>query len=274
MTYVHDPSVGRGVARFVGIDLREVGDFASGEIVLEGDTVVRDHLRDEDGHLRAGALLTMCDNVGGFCGGLAALPDGWVVSTNLMLRASARATSAAHLHFRSTVLRRGRNAIVTDVDVRDETGARVALGTLTSAVLVPEAGPPHWPRPAAMEHAHAADDAPDYYEWLGLRAIDELHSQAGASAIELGVFDELRNPWGIVHGGVTAALIDAAASRVVPGSRTRDAVVHYLAPNRVGPVRASATPLGERPDGTVVRVEVRDHGARERATALAVVTVS
>ena len=36
--------------------------------------------------MRGGALLTMLDNVGGLCGGLAALPDGWVVSTNLSAR--------------------------------------------------------------------------------------------------------------------------------------------------------------------------------------------
>jgi acyl-coenzyme A thioesterase PaaI-like protein len=50
-------------------------------------------------------------------------------------------------------------------------------------------------------------------------------------------------------------------------------VLHYLAPNRIGPVRATANVLGERSDGAVARVEVRDVGA-DRVTAVAVATVA
>jgi acyl-coenzyme A thioesterase PaaI-like protein len=50
-------------------------------------------------------------------------------------------------------------------------------------------------------------------------------------------------------------------------------VLHFLAPNRVGPVRATANTLGSRADGAIVRVEVRDEGVG-RVTALAVVTTS
>jgi acyl-coenzyme A thioesterase PaaI-like protein len=51
-------------------------------------------------------------------------------------------------------------------------------------------------------------------------------------------------------------------------------VLHFLAPNRVGPVRATALPVGRgrRADGAVLRVEMRDEGA-DRVTALAVATV-
>jgi uncharacterized protein (TIGR00369 family) len=267
VTFLHDPSLGRSIARFVGVDMREVGDFEAGEIAVEGTIVVHPHLADPDGNLRAGALLTISDNIAGLTCGLGALPDGWVVTTNLMLRIAATAHVDDTLLARSRVLRRGKAAVVADLDMRDEHGARVAAGMLTSAVLVPEGGPPHWARPAQMQHAREADapDLPPLYEWLDVQRAD-----GGAS---LTVFDELRNPWGIVHGGVTAALVDAAATSVAGGT-TRDAVVHYLAPNRVGPVRADATVIGSRPDGTVVRVEVRDTGNDERLTALAVVTVS
>lgn len=267
MTYLHDPSLGRSIARFVGVDMREVGDFDAGEILVDGRIVVHPHLADADGNLRAGALLTVSDNIAGLTCGLGALPDGWVVTTNLMLRIAGTAHVDDTLHARSRVLRRGKSAVVADLDLRDERGARVAAGMLTSAVLVPEGGPPHWPRPARMDHARVADapDLPPLYDWLAVRPEPD-----GASLV---VFDELRNPWGIVHGGVTAALVDAAATNVAPGA-TRDAVVHYLAPNRVGPVRAHATAIGTRPDGTVVRVEVRDQGSGDRLTALAVVTVS
>ena len=69
---------------------------------------------------------------------------------------------------------------------------------------------------------------------------------------------------------MVASLIDLAAEHAT-GGITADVVLHFLAPNRVGPVRAEARPLGSRADGTVLRVEVRDHGA-DRVTALAVVT--
>jgi uncharacterized protein (TIGR00369 family) len=215
----------------------------------------------------------MCDNVGGFCGGLAALPHGWVVSTNLMVRAATLVVAKGRLRFRSDVLRRGRNSIVTSIAVRDGADAVLARGTLTSAVLVPESGPPHWTRPARIDHAASApDELPAYYEWLGLRPL-RAGAAGAAGGVELDVFDGLRNPWGIVHGGVTAALIDAAGTAVVAGAATHDAVVHYVAPNRVGPVRARGQVLGVRGDGTVVRVEVRDAGADDRLTAFGVITL-
>ena len=60
---------------------------------LVGHAAVAPHLRGPAGGVRTGALLTMLDNVGGLCGGLAALPEGWVVSTNL----AARVVALAHV---------------------------------------------------------------------------------------------------------------------------------------------------------------------------------
>jgi len=84
--------------------------------------------------------------------------------------------------------------------------------------------------------------------------------------------ETLRNPWGILHGGAVAALVDVAAQHL-SGGVTTDVVLHFLAPNRVGPVRATAVPIGagRRADGAVMRVEVRDVGA-DRVTALAIAT--
>lgn len=280
MSSMHDPSIGRGVARFVGVAMTEVGDWERGEIVLEAEAIVGAHLRGPDGGLLTGALLTMCDNVAGLCGGLASLPDGWVVSTNLMLRRGRLELRGDRLTLRSTVLRRGRSAAVTDVVVADRDGP-IAVATLTSAVLVPAAGVPQWERPARLHHASAADhrgepepdrlgeaDLEHFSDWLGLRP-----ATGPGGGVEIDVFDGLRNPWGIVHGGVTASLIDAAARAAVDGSGTvSDATVHFLAPARIGPVIAAGVVLGARTDGEVVRVEVRDVG-QDRTTAVAVCTV-
>jgi uncharacterized protein (TIGR00369 family) len=109
------------------------------------------------------------------------------------------------------------------------------------------------------------EPVPSVDEWLGARPFD-------ATAVEMPLADSLRNPWGILHGGAVASLVDLAAEHVT-GGITTDVVLHFLAPNRVGPVRATAVPIGagRRADGTVLRVEVRDVGA-DRATALAIAT--
>lgn len=256
---------GREVGYYMGVTMRETE-----ELRLEGRAPVAPHLLGPAGGVRTGALLTMLDNVGGLNGGLAALPDGWVVTTNL----AARVVELAHvgpLRLDSRVLRRGRNSVVTGVQVYDEgvqtetTDALVASGILTSAILVPENGPPQWTRPLVLDGAHfTAPGLPLIPEWLGVRP-------AGDHAVEIELGDELRNPWGILHGGVVATLVDLAAEHATGGGFTTDVVLHYLAPNRVGPVRAEARLLGTRADGNVLRVEVRDVGA-ERTTALAIVT--
>jgi uncharacterized protein (TIGR00369 family) len=217
--------------------------------------------------VRGGALLTLVDMIGGLCGGLAALPDGWVVSTNL----SARTVRLAHTGpflLDAHVLRQGRASVVTAVRIRDE-GADNALvvdGVLTSAILVPKDGPPQWDRPLVLDPGDPpAVPWPPLPEWLGAQPVD-------ATTMAMPLADALRNPWGILHGGALAALIDLAVEHAT-GGVTTDVVLHFLAPNRIGPVRATARVIGSRPDGTVLRVEVRDDGAH-RVTALAIVTAA
>jgi acyl-coenzyme A thioesterase PaaI-like protein len=238
------------------------------ELHVVGRADASPHLLGPRGDLRTGAILTMIDAAGGVNGGLASLPDGWVVTTNLAARVLAPTYSGA-VRIESDLLRRGRNNVVTSVEVRAGDDALVASGVLTSSILVPENGPPVWERPLAIEMgdpARAGADLPSVPEWIGARS-------AGPDAIEIDLADDLRNPWGILHGGVVAMLVDLAAEHVTGDGRTTDVVLHYLAPNRVGPVRAVARLLGRRGDGTVVRVEVRDEGAA-RTTALAIVTSS
>ncbi|MDZ4828216.1 MAG: PaaI family thioesterase [Actinomycetota bacterium] len=242
------------VTQFMRVDLTEVEPG-----VIHGRADRAEHLTKPDGAMRVGPLLTMLDYAGGLCGGLASLPDGWVVSTNLAARFVA---PARHGPFRieASVLRVGRNNVVTAVALYDEGAddALVASGVLTSAVLVPENGPPQWERPLRLVNLTPSGPQPDLTEWLRLRAID--------GGVEIPLDDRFRNPWGILHGGVVATIVDLAA-----GGNTTDVVLHFLAPNRIGPVQAIATPVGERSDGTVQRVEVRDIGA-DRVTAVAIVT--
>jgi uncharacterized protein (TIGR00369 family) len=261
------PTTGRDVSRYVRIALREVADRLGAGPRVVGHAPASAHLRGPNGGVRGGALLTMLDNVGGMCGGLAALPDGWVVSTNLSAR-TVRLDHTGPFRIDAWVLRQGRASVVTAVTIRDEGAGDVLVvdGVLTSAILVPENGPPQWPRPMVLDPGPPpAGPVAAIPDWLGAYVVD-------ATAVAMPLVDSLRNPWGILHGGAVASLIDVAAEHVA-GGVTTDAVLHFLAPNRVGPVRATAAPIGtgRRADGTVLRVEVRDEGA-DRVTALAVTT--
>jgi acyl-coenzyme A thioesterase PaaI-like protein len=260
----------RAVSLFFGVSQHEIGDWQNGEILIEGIAPVREHLCGSRPGIRAGALLALIDHVGGLTAGLAALPDGWVVSTNLSMR-TATLSHRGPLRLRAEVLRRGRAAVVVRVRVTDDgaAGALVADGVLTSAVLVPEGGPPRWERPMSMAPPAYAE-APPLGEWLGVQAVD-------GTTLEIELRDELRNPWGILHGAVVASLVDLAAVHAVgdgEGAASTDAVLHFLSPGRVGPVYAHAEVCGRRADGDVVRVELHDRGANDRLMAVAVVTVA
>jgi len=263
------PAPGEGVGGYLRVGLHEVEGPPGGGPRVVGHASASEHLRGPDGRgVRGGMLLTMLDMVGGLCGGLAALPDGWVVSTNLSAR-TVRTEHTGPFRLDAWVLRAGRASVVTAVTIHDDgaDGALVVDGVLTSAILVPENGPPQWTRPMVVDAGPPpAGPLPSVADWLGAYAVS-------ASAVEMPLVESLRNPWGILHGGAVAGLVDLAAEHVA-GGVTTDVVLHFLAPNRIGPVRATAVPIGSgraRADGTVLRVEVRDEGA-DRVTALAVAT--
>ena len=266
MTAFTDPDAGRDVARYLGLTIRETSEPRPGAATVEGTVDPAAHLFDANGRVSTGVLLALADSVAGLCGGLAALP-GWVVSTNLLLHAVPRKV-VGPIGLHADVWRAGRKAVVTGISVVDLGADRALLadGALTSAVLEPEGGPPVYARPLVLASPPPAA-APGPEEFLGGRALD-------ADRLAVDLTDPLRNPWGILHGGVTAMLVDQAGRHATGGRVTTDVVLHFLRPGRVGPVIACVTRVGDRPDGTLCRIEVRDRGAEDRLTAVAVTTVS
>lgn len=268
MTNFANTEMGRAVNRVTQVALREVGyPGAPTDTHVVGEVLELEHLRGPMGNVRAGALLTMADTVGGMCGGLAALP-GWVVSTNLML-STVPAVHRGPLALDARVLRAGRKSVVTRVEIRDagDAGELIADGILTSAVLQPEGGPPAFPRPMVLTAPEGPDPALALLDFFGIRPHD-------GAAVVLDITDRLRNPWGILHGGATAVLVDAAAAHAIGAdATTANVVMHFLRPGRVGPAVARASVLAERADGHLVRVEVVDTGADDRVMAVAIATV-
>ncbi len=79
---------------------------------------------------------------------------------------------------------------------------------------------------------------------MGMRLVDLRHNEA---VIKIEMRDDLRQPHGVLHGGVTATLIDttmafAVITRLAEGERasTIDLTVHYLRPHTEGTFTCTA----------------------------------
>jgi uncharacterized protein (TIGR00369 family) len=152
----------------------------------------------------------------------------------------------------------------------------VAVATATFAVLDPGEMNLDFTRPATMPMPPVDPDAPTPEEFFRI--------EPGMGPVtRLGLADHLRNPWGILHGGAVAVLVDVASCRAVRSSATpptdgtglaaADTVLHYLRPARVGPIEARCQVLGGPTGSTLVRVVVHDAGAGDRVVALGSVVV-
>jgi uncharacterized protein (TIGR00369 family) len=247
-----------------------------GPASMAGRAPVDDHQRGPGGGLRTGGLLTSLDSLGGFTCGLAVLPR-WIVTTSLLATVSELA-HVGPLRLRADVLRRGRNSVVCALDVVDE-GAddrHVAAATLTCAVLDPDAMTLAFERPFVLPMPPTQTDPVPPEEFFCI--------EPGEGPVtRLRLEDQLRNPWGILHGGAVAMLADEAACRAAVaagpsttgrhGAAATDVVLHYLRPARVGPLEARCTVLGTRAGRTPVRVAIHDVGADDRLVTLGSVTV-
>lgn len=268
----------RHVNAYFRVEGREVpveGEATDGSApsLVVGRAPLDDHLRGPGGGMRTGALLTVLDSLGGLLSGLAVLPR-WIVTTNLMITV-AELSHRGPLRLSGRVLRRGRNAVVAGLEVTDEGhGDRpVAAATMTSAVLDPGDLALEFDRPVvlAMPPPHGDTRPPEEFFCI----------QPGEGPVtRLQLEDRLRNPWGILHGGALAVLVDVAACRAVTGSRpggppvaASDSVLHFLRPARTGPVEARADLVGRRDGRALVRVGVHDAGADDRLVLLASVSV-
>jgi uncharacterized protein (TIGR00369 family) len=272
----------RNVGEYFRLQRWEIPLVNGGLSELAGRAPVDDHQLGAGGGLRTGGLLTSVDSIGGMLAGLSVQPE-WIVTTSMMATVT-RLSHRGPLRLHARVLRRGRNAVVTGLDVVDEgTGdLPVASVIMTSAVLDPGGMELYFERPVRSAMPPPAPDPQGIEEFFGI--------EPGAGAVtRLDLADHLRNPWGILHGGAVATLADVAACRAVAADRdgggdrsergdagglaAGDMVIHYLRPTRVGPVEARCKVIGGQGGRTLVRVAVHDVGADHRLVDLASVAV-
>lgn len=112
-----------------------------------------------------------------------------------------------------------------------------------------------------LQSAHGVRGLPDY---LGLRHIE---FGPGVLVVQLDVRDELKTPFGNLHGGVLAAVCDHVLGTVcypvmARGSwaATTEFKINYLAPVTDGEVQATARIVSLTRRTAVVRIDVTNDG--------------
>lgn len=119
------------------------------------------------------------------------------------------------------------------------------------------------------------DGATPFHRSLGLRWI---HDDDSSVTVEMDIHDEIRGPVGSLEGGVVSTIVDVAgasagAMAMKSMVATADMTIHFLAPGRIGPVRATGVPLRVGSDSAVVEVKVVDTGKADRLMATALLTI-
>jgi uncharacterized protein (TIGR00369 family) len=223
-----------------------------------------------DGSVRAGALATLVDVVGGGLAAQAAQPD-WIATADLTLHLTGAVTVGA-VEARARVEHAGRTTVVIEVGLHDGDGREIGLATMSFARLPRRDTNPDVTTTLTAARSTMAVDGSGLQVPL-LEQLDVQVVDAAAGVVEAPVDDWSRNSLGSMQGGAVAILVDAAteaaanAARAVPLAVT-DLQLTYVALARVGPVRTRVEVLDTRPDVVVARVELIDGGSNDRVTTI------
>src|SRR3954454_15463777 len=123
--------------------------------------------------------------------------------------------------------------------------------------------------------AHALHNLP-FAKLIGMRLVDLKLDEA---TISIEMRDDLRQPSGVLHGGVTATLIDTAMAFAVrtrldptAATATIDLTVHYLRPHTDGTMTCMAKTVRAGKRIFTVAAEVHNEEGKLIATALSTYT--
>ena len=111
---------------------------------------------------------------------------------------------------------------------------------------------------------------------IGMRLVD---MQLDMAVIKIDMRDDLRQPSGVLHGGVTATLIDTAMAFAVrtrlaidEATATIDLTVHYLRPHISGTFTCTAKVVRAGKRIFTVSADVHGEGGKLIATGLSTYT--
>ena len=235
----------------MGFSQQFAGDSCSGELLIVPELCV-----PGTGAARAAVLATLSDMATGSISSAATAPKVCMtldLSVRIFLPAEGTIRIDAH------VLKSGRTTTVAEAEFRSSSGALVALSWATFVAS---------PRPEdVLEMPRLSFGAPRVS-----RLTAPLEQQTGCRVVAPGVTEVDRvpyvmNPAGTVQGGMIALLAELAVESLEPGCAVTELDVRYLTATRVGPARATASPVARG----AYRVELRDPGNGDRVTAVVLV---
>ena len=205
---------------------------------------LRPDLAAPDGSLRIAAVLMGIDMGAGITAGPAVLP-GWTVTADIAARLVSGARASKPGRTMSVVECR-----VVDAGADDEL---VALATANHGVLEPTFDDDLRGMTVGGRRVFTPPTDPD----------DSLESYFGvdvsADDLRIELSERTRNPWGILHGGLTGLLIEQAAFRAGIAAPT-DFVTRYLRAVKEGPGEIRVVETIDRGETRLVRVELVDAG--------------
>lgn len=240
-----------------GVEVKRVGEVAvECRIPFEPDKI------GADGGMRLAAVLMGIDMGAGVAAGLGVMPD-WSITSDASVRMLGEAR-VGPLRIDAHCLKVGRSQCLAEITVVDE-GAEdlvVALATANHAVM----SPPF--ENVLMRMRIGETVSMDRPVDAGTGELeDHFGVCVGPGEVRIPVDDRTRNPWGILHGGLTGLVVEAAAASVGV-TRPAELMMRYLRPVREGPGVARVVEDLLVDGRRLLRIEMRDQGA-DRLAVLA-----
>jgi acyl-coenzyme A thioesterase PaaI-like protein len=230
-----------GIAARLGAQVTRTGEFAV-RVRIPGGA--------GEGEFPFGIGLLAVDMAAGISANYAGAPQA-VVTSDIDVRTFGL-PSRGGVIADAQVVRRGNGQVLASCRVSDSTGATVAVATVNHAItrMVVHA---YFHDMEIGETVALADLVPK-----DMLAPEIRHTPDGNLIID----DGSRNMWGMGHGAVLAAFAEAAVQRATHGP-TRDLLVRFVAPARVGPVVARLASVRERYSDFLCSVRLDDEGTGE-----------
>src|SRR3954451_16711698 len=218
------------------------------------------------GHVRAGALATLVDVIGGGLAATAAAP-GWIATADLTLHVVRAVRPGSVVEARADVLRAGRTTVVIEVALLDERERDVGIATMSFAVLPRRDTNPEIGSIRASSSTMALPESRLARPLLDALGVEVIHAARGE--IDVPVLEWSLNSMGAMQGGVVATVAEVAGETALRAATheplvVSDLSVTYLGFGKIGPVRSTVDVLGIAPGYGSARVDLVAAGAENR----------
>jgi acyl-coenzyme A thioesterase PaaI-like protein len=223
------------------------------------------------GHIRPSVVMLLVDMVGGLLDEIAD-PHAWHFTTDFNLR-MFDGPPAKRVEAHAQRLRLGKSSSVVEMDLTDGTDRSIGYSQIGFARK--ELRPEDPPKPALG--SGDANFRRTNIDRPLLEAAGVLVPDAALGHAEVELADSLRQPAGLMQGGMVAMMLEVGAVALAEHDSGRprrvvDLDLRYLAGAKVGPMWTQARWLGDPATGWI-RVELRDRGVDDRITTTAMARV-